>query len=91
MSGKTGQRYWTHTLITDEQRGQCKMALSKVVLASDYNTLRTQARELAHALKENRRELCPFVYGSPQESVWLQTDREHQLALAVLDATKEGV
>ena len=59
----------------------------EVVSASDYDALRTQARELAEALKESRREICPFMYGSPQELAWLQNDKEYQQAQAVL---KEG-
>lgn len=51
------------------------------------NALRTQARELAEALADNRELLCPYYYGTEQRAAWLLQDEAYQRALATL---KEG-
>ena len=61
-----------------------------LVRASDYDALRTQARELAEVTLKDRAEACPFVEGSTGAQVWMASDTGAQLAQAVLDATKEG-
>jgi len=62
----------------------------EVIRASDYDALRTQARELAEVTMKDRAEACPFVEGSHGAQVWMASDTGAQLAQAVLDATKEG-
>ncbi len=56
----------------------------EIVLASDYDALRTQARELAEALADNRELLCPYYYGTEQRAAWLLQDEAYQRAQAVL-------
>jgi len=97
MSDGTVRRYWVSgsakmyeaASAADDPCG-CNTPCRLVVFASDYDTLRTQARTLAEVTLKDRAEACPFVEGSTGAQVWMASDTGAQLAQAVLDATKEG-
>jgi len=84
MSHETVRRYWiesgTLRECTETDKQVVFMGVERmVVLASDYDALRTQARELADAVNNTVQD--------PVDTEWVNMKKRAQ---AVLDATKEG-